>query len=208
MKKNPYKCFCLLILLAGLFVMADVMNNNTHQKNTITIKEVPTMELFSELKAAAAKYSVALNAHRENPTDKGALYAWDTADGEFSALINNNEMEIIIALLAKLEAKSQCIFGLERHVKDIEATLIAATDEVADLTKERDEARAKLIMPVRLPLPYSPDPWMSPDPDGTWLDKEDVKKSIRAAGFVVDLCSACHERYCGNCAHANGAKVQ
>ena len=35
------------------------------------------MDKFSELKAAAAKYSVALNAHRENPTDKVALYAWD-----------------------------------------------------------------------------------------------------------------------------------
>lgn len=116
--------------------------------------------------------------------------------------------EYVAALLAKLEAKSRRITGLERHVKDIEATLIAATDEVADLTKERDEARAKLITPVRLPLPYSPDPWMSPDPAGTWLDKEDVKKSIRDAGFVVELCSACNERYCGNCAHANGAKVQ
>jgi hypothetical protein len=24
----------------------------------------------------------------------------------------------------------------------------------------------------------------------------------------VHLCSSCNERYCGNCAHANGAKVQ
>ncbi|WP_273973868.1 hypothetical protein [Serratia ureilytica] len=114
----------------------------------------------------------------------------------------------LIKMKRRAEAAEQRITGLERHVKDIEATLIAATDEVADLTKERDEARAKLITPVRLPLPYSPDPWMSPDPDGTWLDKEDVKKSIRDAGFVVELCSACNERYCGNCAHANGAKVQ
>ncbi|MBN5405198.1 hypothetical protein JY536_02955 [Serratia marcescens] len=79
---------------------------------------------------------------------------------------------------------------------------------VSVLTQRIEELEAKLAAPVRLPLPYSPDPWMSPDPDGTWLDKEDVKKSIRAAGFVVELCSACNERYCGNCAHANGAKVQ
>ncbi len=79
---------------------------------------------------------------------------------------------------------------------------------VSALTQRIEELEAKLAAPVRLPLPYSPDPWMSPDPDGTWLDKEDVKKSIRAAGFVVELCSACNERYCGNCAHANGAKVQ
>lgn len=48
------------------------------------------------------------------------------------------------------------------------------------------ELEAKLATPVRLPLLYSPDPWMSPDPDGTWLDKEDVKKSIRTAGFTVE----------------------
>lgn len=56
--------------------------------------------------------------------------------------------EYISALLAELEAKDKRIIGLERHVKDIEATLIAATDEVADLTKERDEARAKLATPA------------------------------------------------------------
>ncbi|ASL94532.1 MULTISPECIES: ABC transporter C-terminal domain-containing protein [Serratia] len=81
-------------------------------------------------------------------------------------------------------------------------------EELAKAEERIAELEAKLAAPVRLPLPYSPDPWMSPDPDGTWLDKEDVKKSIRAAGFVVELCSACNERYCGNCAHANGAKVQ
>ncbi|WP_273890049.1 hypothetical protein [Serratia marcescens] len=53
----------------------------------------------------------------------------------------------VLAVFAELEAKSQRITGLERHVKDIETTLIAATDEIADLTKERDEARAKLATP-------------------------------------------------------------
>ncbi|TQI82964.1 hypothetical protein FHU12_0426 [Serratia marcescens] len=49
--------------------------------------------------------------------------------------------EYVSALLAELEAKDKRIIGIERHVKDIEATLISATDEVADLTNERDEAR-------------------------------------------------------------------
>ncbi|MEN4199126.1 ead/Ea22-like family protein [Serratia marcescens] len=93
---------------------------------------------------------------------------------------------VIVALLAELEAKDKRITGLERHVKDLEATLIAATDEVADLTKERNEARARLATPVRLPETYSPDPWMGPDPSGTWLDKEDVKAAIRAPGFTVE----------------------
>ncbi|EPA6639496.1 hypothetical protein ACTVPA_17650 [Serratia bockelmannii] len=86
--------------------------------------------------------------------------------------------------------------------------MLYSQEYVSALTQRIEELEAKLAAPVRLPLPYSPDPWMSPDPDGTWLDKEDVKKSIRAAGFVVELCSACNERYCGNCVHANGAKVQ
>ncbi|MBH2875996.1 hypothetical protein ACTVNX_24060 [Serratia nevei] len=103
---------------------------------------------LSELKAAAAKYSLTLDAHRENPKDRDAVDAWDTATEEFSRVVNNDEMSIIIALLAELEAKDKRIIGLERHVKDIEATLIAATDEVADLTKERDEARAKLATPA------------------------------------------------------------
>jgi len=56
-----------------------------------------------ELKAAAAKYSAALNAHRGNPKDKGALYAWDEATTEFSRAVGHNELEIIIDLLAELE---------------------------------------------------------------------------------------------------------
>ncbi|QLJ65790.1 hypothetical protein HP437_11625 [Serratia marcescens] len=65
--------------------------------------------------------------------------------------------ECVSAMLAELEAKDKRIIGLERHVKDIEATLIVATDEVADLTKERDEARAKLATPVRLPALLQPE---------------------------------------------------
>lgn len=71
------------------------------------------MDKFSELKAAAAKYSAALNAHRENPTDKAALYAWDDAGSELDRAINHKEMEIIIALLAELEAKDKSIAELE-----------------------------------------------------------------------------------------------
>ncbi|MBL5819883.1 hypothetical protein JBO39_01470 [Serratia marcescens] len=66
--------------------------------------------------------------------------------------------EYVSALLAELEAKNKRIAELE----------------------------TKLAKPVRLPETYSPDPWMGPDPSGTWLDKEDVKDSIRTAGFKVE----------------------
>jgi hypothetical protein len=108
------------------------------------------MDKFSELKAAAAKYSLALNAHRENPTDKGALCAWDTADGEFFALINNNEMEIIIALLAELEAKDKRIANLEFEQGGYGYSVIEDLNEKA---KRIAELEAKLATPVRLPRP-------------------------------------------------------
>ena len=91
--------------------------------------------------------------------------------------------EYVSALLAELEAKDKRIIGLERHVKDIEATLIAATDEVADLTKERDEARAKLATPVRLP-PVQHREFLGLKIDS--MDATQVRISIRAAGFTVE----------------------
>lgn len=82
---------------------------------------------FSELKIAANKYSLTLKAHLENPKDANALAEWDAATNEFSALINNDEENIIFYLLEKLEAaqkevvyffnlnaqKNECIAELE-----------------------------------------------------------------------------------------------
>ncbi|MHD0451043.1 hypothetical protein ACY2EW_06095 [Serratia nevei] len=58
-------------------------------------------------------------------------------------------------------------------------------EELAKAEERIAELEAKLATPVRLPETYSPEPWMGPDPSGTWLEKEDVKDSIRAAGFTV-----------------------
>jgi hypothetical protein len=137
------------------------------------------MDKFSELKAVAAKYSAAINAHRENPTDKGALYAWDEASSEFDRAINHNEMEIILALMAEIEALNIRAGQHQSVAANNLDMFLASSRRIAEL-------ETQLATPVRLPLLYSPDPWMSPDPDGTWLDKEDVKKSIRTAGFKVE----------------------
>ncbi|BEN70500.1 hypothetical protein [Serratia marcescens] len=107
--------------------------------------------------------------------------------------------------LIKMKRRAE---AAEQRYADLEERLKLVREQRDNELRSNAILEKRLATPVRLPLPYSPDPWMSPDPDGTWLDKEDVKKSIRAAGFVVELCSACNERYCGNCAHANGAKVQ
>ncbi|HGE8410838.1 TPA: hypothetical protein ACGD7M_002963 [Serratia marcescens] len=60
------------------------------------------------------------------------------------------------------------------------------TGTLKDVLKRNIELEAKLATPVWLPETYSPDPWMGPDPSGTWLEKEDVKESIRSAGFTVE----------------------
>jgi chromosome segregation ATPase len=89
----------------------------------------------------------------------------------------------ISALLAELEAKAQCITGLERYVKELEATLIAATDEVADLTRERDEARAKLATPVRLSELCGDGENDNEYTEGLNDGINQSAKAIRAAGF-------------------------
>ncbi|MGP2870093.1 hypothetical protein ACTVMR_24010 [Serratia nevei] len=101
----------------------------------------------------------------------------------------------VLAVFAELEAKSQRITWLERHVKDIEATLIAATDEIADLTIERDEARDKLATPVRLLGEMLLHDWEhSVERQATFQHRKiawdarlaEDKKAILAAGFTVE----------------------
>ncbi|MBN5380458.1 ead/Ea22-like family protein [Serratia marcescens] len=111
---------------------------------------------------------------------------------ELARFIAAADPETILALLAELEAKDKRIIGLERHVKDIEATLIVATDEVADLTKERDEARAKLATPVRLPKRWDVSGQVNP-PRIVEVQFEQQNRTydqcadaIRAAGFKVE----------------------
>lgn len=112
-----------------------------------------------------------------------------------SGAINYLELLFEHAEVGEMTVTMQRVEGLTPAQK-----LAAAEQRIAELEAEEEvwesaalkhlaraeEAEKRLATPVRLPLLYSPDPWMSPDPDGTWLDKEDVKKSIRAAGFTVE----------------------
>lgn len=60
---------------------------------------------ITELAQAAEKYRLTLAAHRQNPRNYDALDAWDKATGEFMALVNNDELNIISSLLDKLETE-------------------------------------------------------------------------------------------------------
>ncbi|MBL3522813.1 hypothetical protein IM876_09070 [Serratia plymuthica] len=123
---------------------------------------------------------------------KPVMYVVRTLDGSVASVKNYKytapkgftseplySQEYVSALLAELEAKAQCITGLDRHVKDIEATLIVAADEVADLTKERDEARAKLATPVRLPEGLAQKIKVT----GYYEALNEMMDCVRAAGF-------------------------
>ncbi|EQA5356145.1 SlyX family protein [Serratia marcescens] len=99
----------------------------------------------------------------------------------------------IRALLAELEAKDKRIAELERanqsqddHINQQQDRIDSLEKTNAGLGQRLGAAEKRLAKPVRLPETYSPEPWMGPDPSGTWLEKEDVKASIRAAGFTVE----------------------
>lgn len=117
-----------------------------------------------------------------------ALATWQQTNGGKTTVgwIHAANPEVIEALLAELEAKDKRIAELEEEFSFIMGQNDGMENELRDKDARIEHLEAKLATPVRLPLLYSPDPWMSPDPGGTWLDKEDVKKSIRTAGFTVE----------------------
>lgn len=56
------------------------------------------------LQSAVKKYTKTFEHHKANPLSAETLHAWDAADAELSAVINNDETNIIIALLERAEA--------------------------------------------------------------------------------------------------------
>ncbi|MDP8624886.1 MULTISPECIES: hypothetical protein [Serratia] len=126
-----------------------------------------------------------------------ALATWQQTNGGKTTVgwMHAANPEVIAPLLAELEAKNERIIGLERHVKDIEATLMVAADEVADLTKERDEARAQLATPVRLLGEMLPHEWERAERQAAFEHRKiawdarlaEDKKAILAAGFTFTV---------------------
>ncbi|CAI1206063.1 Uncharacterised protein [Serratia entomophila] len=109
----------------------------------------------------------------------GQMTVWKSTVGIPESQEGVYSQEYVSALLAELEAKDSEIDAANARVDVMCA-------KAMNLTERAEVAEQKLATPVQLPVPYSENPWMSPDPDGTWLDKEDVKKSIRDAGFTVE----------------------
>ncbi|MGQ5801044.1 small VCP/p97-interacting protein, partial [Serratia sp. IR-2025] len=57
----------------------------------------------------------------------------------------------------------------EKRITELEAEGKVWESAALKHLERAEEAEKRLATPVRLPETYSPDPWMSPDPDGTWL---------------------------------------
>lgn len=119
--------------------------------------------LYSQEYVSALKHESAVN--------------WEAAA---SLNVENQELK---KRIAELESANQ---SQDDHINQQQDRIESLEKTNNGLGQRLGAAEKRLATPVRLPLLYSPDPWMSPDPDGTWLDKEDVKKSIRAAGFTVE----------------------
>lgn len=124
-----------------------------------------------------------LLAELEAKDEQNKLLMREVEHGKKLRVNMQNNADSLSDRIGELEAIATDYAGKFQKAQDaLKYAAIMSDDD----KKKIAELEKRLATPVRLPLLYSPDPWMSPDPDGTWLDKEDVKKSIRDAGFTVE----------------------
>lgn len=76
-----------------------------------------------------------------------------------------------------------------KRIAELEAEITNIVDNHGETVAE---LRAKLATPVRLPGALIPavhasgEPFMRPEPFGFYLNRDDVIKKLRAAGFTVE----------------------
>lgn len=144
----------------------------------------------------------------------------------------NAEQELSLARARITELEEQAAFRRSRHksvaarkkarfelqekeLKDMTESnrnhvlaLERAKNSISELLGDRlgvvKALKEKLATPVRLP-DYDVN-----DYGYKSFSSDEVVDAIHAAGFSIEknFCSACNERYCGNCAHSNGAIVR
>ncbi|CNF17415.1 Uncharacterised protein [Yersinia rohdei] len=95
---------------------------------------------IAALQNAVTKYTKAFENHQASPLSAEALWAWDAADAELSSVINNDETNIIVALLAKLETA-------EKEISDWRSIAEAASQDDAnwhDMVDSKNEVISQL----------------------------------------------------------------
>lgn len=117
-----------------------------------------------------------------------------------SALLEDNER-----VARDLVARNGEIEGLRKRAAELEAIKADASQVFTEIGNELgcnpdnesimmaiDELKKRLATPVRLPGALIPavhasgEPFMRPEPFGFYLNRDDVIKKLRAAGFTVE----------------------
>jgi hypothetical protein len=96
---------------------------------------------------AAKKYRLTHTAHCNYPMDSGALYAWDKATNEIDALINNDEINIIVGLIVDLEQLQQQNIELSNEKCALEAVALAMRDDMREALQRNAEMEAAAVKP-------------------------------------------------------------
>ncbi|WP_145512448.1 hypothetical protein [Yersinia kristensenii] len=144
------------------------------------------------LQRAVKNYINTFEQHKAKPLNAEALHVWDAADAELSAVINNDETNIIISLLEQLEVAQKERDALRevhigagsntRAAADIYFQLIEELEVPAggslvgvidNLKAELSAANEKLSKPVVLS-------------SSTVMSRACAVRAIKAAGFTVE----------------------
>ncbi|EEH8549872.1 hypothetical protein GXE18_24430 [Salmonella enterica] len=119
--------------------------------------------VIARFNAAAKKYRSTYADHRNDPCNGEALEAWDKATAEFSAMIANDELNIIAALLEALEVTENRASAAENRIPELENELTVSLNEMARIIQRETKAKRIALQNIAelesrtVKLPYLPD---------------------------------------------------
>ncbi|MCW8352402.1 hypothetical protein [Citrobacter portucalensis] len=126
--------------------------------------------VMARFNAAAKKYRSTYADHRNDPCNGEALEAWDKATAEFSAMIANDELNIIAALLEALEvtenrasAFEKRASAAEKRIPELENEITVSLNEMARIIQRETKAKHIALQNIAelesrtVKLPYLPD---------------------------------------------------
>lgn len=93
---------------------------------------------------------------------------------------------IIEQLVAQLEAAQKGMNDFQRSRDRHQKVSVGLNERLIASEAALSAANEKLLKPVVLPERYSFDCGVCADPNGEWLELNDVKEAIRVAGFTVE----------------------
>lgn len=119
--------------------------------------------VMARFNAAAKKYRSTYADHRDDPCNGEALEAWDKATAEFSAMIANDELNIIAALLEALEVTENRASAAEKRIPELENEITVSLNEMARIIQRETKAKRIALQNIAelesrtVKLPYLPD---------------------------------------------------